>query len=86
MASVPLDALLMRIMRIASKIKTTRINKRITRSLIITITKAHRIKRIFQISIIINIIIITIRITRRINSSGLSELRLYIQNIKQCSP
>ena len=78
MASVPLDALLIRIIRIASKIKITRINKRITRSPIITITKAYRIKRIFQISIIISIIIITIRTTRRINSSGLSELRLYI--------
>ena len=78
MASVLLDALLVRIMRIASKIKITRMNKRITRSFIITITKAYRIKRIFQISIIISIIIITIRITRRMNSSGLSELRLYI--------
>ena len=78
MASVPLDALLMRIIRIASRIKITRINKRITRNPIIIITKAYRIKRIFQINIIINIIIITIRTTRRINLSGLSELRLYI--------
>ena len=85
MASVLLNDLLVYIIRIKNKIILYNFNNKITlrNYIIITINKIKKI--LFLISIIIIRITITGYITRKMNLSDLSELRLYIRNIIPCS-